>query len=343
MWKFEDEKIVVNEITSMKSKLSIILSLLLILNSCAGPQQSKGEGATVENTAPINTKNEFADKGKIVNGVKVGKWVEYTVDTIKAQPLTVIEGNTKRQVELNETILNVKGEGNYENGLRHGKWIFYNEFTNSRPILWVKTSEINYNKGKKHGIEINFSISGDTSMVKSYLIDQEEGIRKIFNLNFPFKIWKIYYTINGEGFPLKEFYPSGNLKFAIKNIENEVNLKLYQGFFESGKIMIEGNLTNNELRQGKWKTYYENGGLESEIEYQNDQMNGYYKLYHENGQLWSEKTYREGKPWEVISNYDSKGNRKDQGTLKNGTGSIKLYNDYGELDAVENYFQGIEK
>jgi antitoxin component YwqK of YwqJK toxin-antitoxin module len=55
-------------------------------------------------------------------------------------------------------------------------------------------------------------------------------------------------------------------------------------------------LTNSFGKEnGIYKSYYDNGQLEAEVNYIDGLRQGIYKLYHSNGQLWNEVNYIDGK------------------------------------------------
>ena len=64
-------------------------------------------------------------------------------------------------------------------------------------------------------------------------------------------------------------------------------------------------------------------------------FSGVYKMYYPNGKLWTERLYENGYLIEVLSNYNPLGKLQDKGTLKNGSGLIKLYDKKGQLAAIE--------
>ena len=61
---------------------------------------------------------------------------------------------------------------------------------------------------------------------------------------------------------------------------------------------------------------------------------------YEDGKIWSERLYKNGSPWTVISNYDSLGNLQEKGTLKDGTGTLNIYNEKSKLIEIRYYKNG---
>ena len=124
-----------------------------------------------------------------------------------------------------------------------------------------------------------------------------------------------------------EFYRDGNLK-------SKVTFK--QGKIEgTSKYFDEDGYLSSEKK-------YKNGILFTEYTYKFGKLSGPEKLWHYNGQLWTERILYDGKPWEVVSNFDSTGVAMDKGTLKNGDGTIKLYDKKGILLEVRTYRGGKE-
>jgi antitoxin component YwqK of YwqJK toxin-antitoxin module len=130
-----------------------------------------------------------------------------------------------------------------------------------------------------------------------------------------------------DKFVVTEFYRDGNLK-------NKTNYKagkldgVVKFFDEDGYLSTE--------------KYYKAGMLESEYNYKFGKLNGPEKIYHSNGQLWTERTLYNGLPWEVVSNFDSLGKPMDPGTLKEGFGTINLYDAKGNLKETKKYKEGLE-
>ena len=121
----------------------------------------------------------------------------------------------------------------------------------------------------------------------------------------------------------------GNKKFIFK-----------KAFYDNGTLKQTGFYSPDSLMQGIWTNYYPDGKLESITTYHNGMRDGRFKSYHENGQLWTELIYSNNKTMEVVCNFDRDGEPKPKGTLKNGNGSIILYDDNGERRSIEQYKDG---
>ena len=72
------------------------------------------------------------------------------------------------------------------------------------------------------------------------------------------------------------------------------------------------------IKNGEYKTYYDNGNIETVVNYKNDKLNGESKSYYENGQIKGEINY--------------KGGKKD--------GISKSYSENGQLISVETFYEG---
>ena len=108
-----------------------------------------------------------------------------------------------------------------------------------------------------------------------------------------------------------------------------------------GSPLKEINYKNGQLND-IGKQYYESGKLMEEQQFKDGELNGFRKYYYENGQLWVELIFNKSKPWKVVSNFDSKGNKRDAGTLSNGNGTIVYYNEDGTIREILKYKDGTE-
>jgi hypothetical protein len=65
-------------------------------------------------------------------------------------------------------------------------------------------------------------------------------------------------------------------------------------------------------------------------------------IKHSTGIIWSEKEYLNGLLWNVKNNFDSNGKSQDKGTLMNGNGTLKIYDEDNKIVRVIEYKNGID-
>ena len=149
-----------------------------------------------------------------------------------------------------------------------------------------------------------------------------------------------------------EKWDNGNPKIMREYSSKKDNNYIYTEFFKDGNIKLKQNFINDKP-DGSSKYFddegylqmerkYIKGILSSEYNYKLGKLNGSEKIYHSNGQLWTERILADGKPWQVVSNFDSTGKPMDAGTLKEGYGTIKLYDKNGNLLETRSYKEGLE-
>lgn len=90
----------------------------------------------------------------------------------------------------------------------------------------------------------------------------------------------------------------------------------------------EGNIVNQNKRDGDWFAYHKNGNLCTEAHYVNGKEEGEYKVYHDNGYLYYVGKYEKGKKVGEWKFYDEQGRlmysqQYENGTLKRDKSSKK--------------------
>jgi antitoxin component YwqK of YwqJK toxin-antitoxin module len=154
-------------------------------------------------------------------------------------------------------------------------------------------------------------------------------------------LWNITQELDTAGKPLD----AGNLKDGTGTVR----------LYDDSCRLTEVSEMKNGMKNGISRLYYPGGSLNEEIPYLNDTINGIYKLYFENGKIASETEVRKGKItgikktyyrngilametylidnncWNIIQQNDTLGNPLSSGTIKDGTGILKVYNDSGML------------
>ena len=87
--------------------------------------------------------------------------------------------------------------------------------------------------------------------------------------------------------------------------------------------------------------YYEGSNrLRSVAAMRNNRHHGSTKHYHRNGNLCAEWEYRDGVLWTAVSCYSSKGGELEKGTLKDGNGTLYLYDGADHISNINHYENG---
>ena len=225
----------------------------------------------------------------------------------------------------------LKSEGNRKNFELDSLWIFYNE--KEQRIL-----DVSYRDGKKNGIKT------------TYL--EKEMIREMFKNDIKNGVTSYYYPdgklkmeipfVNGmEQGLAKEYSTDGNIITLIE----------YKRGFVIDRLKINRRDHNN-LKQGRWYTFYGNGNVHVEGNYQDDLKEGYFKEYAENGDLISVDKYvkdvkqadaQEIRKLDIKNEYYPDGKIKASGTYRNGTpeGIYREYSTMGQIVRSLVYDMGI--
>jgi antitoxin component YwqK of YwqJK toxin-antitoxin module len=152
------------------------------------------------------------------------------------------------------------------------------------------------------------------------------------------KYQSIYKGNKVDGYS-RDFYDDGTINVV----------KFYKNGKEQAKI--EQRLKNNKLvlnnGNGTYYTFYPSGKKSTESEHRLGKRDGKTSWYYENGQLDQTIIYKyddnliDGLRWEVLSSFDKNGKPREKGTLKNGNGTIILYDSNGEKSGVMNIQNGV--
>jgi antitoxin component YwqK of YwqJK toxin-antitoxin module len=257
--------------------------------------------------------NGFATKNFIPNGtiddnqLRQGVWKDYEVIS---DAVFIIKNNKPEQL-FGKFLM--YGEGEFVNGKRNGKWSFY--VIEDKTFKKYLNLEVSYVNGSLEN-EFKYYYSNKTIACQgNYLNNKFEGVVKSYYQDG--KVYGIRYYKNG----LK----NGNHKYLYPN----------------GTVELEHNFVDG-IKEGLYQTKYSNGKIQEKFYYKNGKIEGLYQYFYENGQLWIEKIYDNDLLMQVLVSYDVKGNEKDKGTLKDGNGTVKYYDEKGNLYDIITYKDGLE-
>lgn len=110
---------------------------------------------------------------------------------------------------------------------------------------------------------------------------------------------------NGNTERVVESYPNGQPSLVQVYDHNGQWIKEIQ-YYESGALMMEGAIKNG-LREGEWKSYFEDGKTQSTGFFHEGIRTGATTIYYENGNLYMEGPYKDGRQIGQWSYYDEQG------------------------------------
>ncbi len=238
------------------------------------------EGAFVDNI-PVGIHKEYNQQGKLATAK------EYTGEgELLGEGLFDEKGQRTGLWKLYDQYFNYYfGEGNYVNGLKDGKWIFYypNGSTElegyymsgkpDREWLWqypggTKKRDEVYLDGKREGPYTEYDSLENVILKGTYFDDAKVGewIYQVgdilekgsYELDEKIGVWKHYY------------YDTNRLRFtgAYKNGDEEGT---HKWFYPDGKVELIGDYRIGK-KQKDWKKYSEDGSLYMTYTYRNDEL-----------------------------------------------------------------------
>lgn len=246
------------------------------------------------------------DKGTTIDNKKQGKWKYFYENG------------------------NIKIDAEYLDDIPNGEWTFYHKNGNIKEIgFYAKENWTSFMERMRK--------SGSKNPEEHYL--NKNGIWKVY---FENKNLKEIGKYNEKGLPIgewQEYYENNILKDFRIYKKNGIGTKpiVIKYYYPSGKLRIE----DDSFTTGEWKQYYENGVLKTAGNNKDGIPNGKWRKYYKNGQLSQEMFRENNKIMEIYSCYDKNGNELDKGTIQNGNGTVKMYNENGILEKTIEFKNGI--
>jgi antitoxin component YwqK of YwqJK toxin-antitoxin module len=113
------------------------------------------------------------------------------------------------------------------------------------------------------------------------------------------------------------YYENGQVKERRNFDENGSFTGIFKSYFDNGHLKSEGQYDNGAM-DGKWKFFFKSGNIKEIIFYKNNVENGAFIEYHENGKIAAEGTYLNELENGVLKIYDEKGTLTMQKQCENG-------------------------
>jgi antitoxin component YwqK of YwqJK toxin-antitoxin module len=135
----------------------------------------------------------------------------------------------------------------------------------------------------------------------------------------------------------KYYYQNGKLQ-SETNYRNDKIHGLRKEYNEKGDLIKSSNWADGVL-DGAFKEVDEDGGV-FEGNFTDEKYDGTWKGFYPNGKPKVENVWGNGLLMEIKFYNDPNGNPLDKGTLTNGSGTRKVYNNQGILIRIETYEAG---
>jgi antitoxin component YwqK of YwqJK toxin-antitoxin module len=317
----------------------------------------------------------LADSGASKNQLKTGRWNQYHCQPCSTCPVTPLcyDSLVKWTMRDPGSVLLLKETGLYLQGKREGVWRQYESYRVSPPFGWSLVREVPYKNDKQDGWQITyryvppdsvlglltprqyisgkrylendiargpmfeFNESGDTVVAGQLVNGREQGL---FHYRYDTMATGRFDRVYDNGRQLETIYYHRNGNVASRGLLIDYNPHgIYRSYNEAGIVVLEQTYKLGVL-DGPSHYFYDDGKRMMTETFVKGQSNGRRIRYHRNGQIAGEVMMRNDKPWTVLSCFDPQGKEKRKGTLKDGTGSWKQYNDAGQLVAIEYYQDG---
>ncbi|UYQ94947.1 toxin-antitoxin system YwqK family antitoxin [Chitinophaga horti] len=162
-------------------------------------------------------------------------------------------------------------------------------------------AEQTYKNDKLNGTWKYYNLKGTVVRLQTFKDDSLHGLSRDYWID-GVKVMNEFEFFNGRG----------------KYIE--------RGFHKNGNVSEEVTFING-IQEGEMKIYYETGVLQDQFNVKNGKRDGLRTYYYPNGKPWIQVIFKDGNQWTVVANYDSKGNKRNAGTLKDGDGTLIMYDD----------------
>lgn len=277
---------------------------LCILISLAFSVQAQQPPYTIKHFVKEQNPSEFKSSGKVKDGMVktyIKTWVAY---------YDVADDNSTHIMGNSELLLCVEGE--MKNNEKNGKVSQYLIDSADHSKRYLIAEQI-YEKGKLNGRWNVYNLKGTLVKFQTFKNDSLNGLTR-------------NYMIDGITIMDEQEYFNGRSKLIHRE-------------FKNGKISSEVTIVNNEPN-GEVKEYYASGILKDKFNVKGDKRDGLRIYYYPDGKPWIEQIYKNDKAWTIVSNYDSKGNKRDAGTLKDGNGTVIYYDDDTTVREVVTYKNG---
>ena len=223
----------------------------------------------------------------------------------------------------------VKIEGQFRDGDKTGLWKYYTKEGK------ISTTE-EYVDGKLNGKQVSYLDNGKIDRETQYKDEEKNGISKKTDLNGQLLYQIVFKNDKAVGYSYLD--KNNTLVPEIPIIQGAAKVKT---FYANGNVSAEFEYQDG-LLNGMSKQYYANGQLNIVCQFEGGNWEGSYKIYHANGKLKTEFLYFHDNLHGPYKEYNEKGILTEEGTYYLGSphGTTRIYDDQGKLKETDFYYYG---
>lgn len=220
-----------------------------------------------------------------------------------------------------------------KNGLKQGRWKFF--YADGK----VKT-EGTYRDDKRNGYFKEYDDKGILTDISKFVNDvKQEEVPELARLDV-----KTDYYPDGKVKTVASY--KGNVPEGIRREYNENGQVTDSYTYRNGKIIAEGIIDDEGIKDGPWKEYYEDGQLRSEGNYRQGKKIGKWKYFHQNGNLEQEGNYNNqgNTDGNWVWYYDNNTLLREESFLNGQSeGLFTEYDENGKIIIEGEYVDGLEE
>ncbi len=218
-------------------------------------------------------------------------------------------------------------------GLKQGRWKYF--YDNGS----VKTEGI-YRDDKKNGYFKEYDEKGMLVNIAKYVNDElQQETPELVKLDV-----RTDYYPNGKPKTVASY--KGDVPQGVRREYDSTGKVIAAYTFNKGKMISEGIIDDEGVKDGPWKEYYEEGELRAEGTYNQGKRVGKWKFYHQNGSVEQDGNYNsQGNPEGAWKWFFDNGNVERDESYRNGLndGIYTEYDETGKVAVQGEYIDGLEE
>lgn len=276
-----------------------------------------------------NSTGYLQNEGELVNDVYNGYYKSYYPGGALDLNCKVVNDQINGLAEYHWENGVVSITGTFANGKRDGNWKWFSEEGK------LKT-EINYIKGKETGTSRYYYDNGKLKTEENYENGVKKGSTKQYDRD---GIIYAEYFFKGDKCEGYKFYDKAGKVTEEKKIQGG---KLQYAIMSEFRNRTGEGLLVNNVEEGDWKYYHENGQHKYTIHFDKGKKNGVLNYYYKNGKLNYSQFYKDDVVQGYYISYYVNGKIQADGFYKDGEkhGPWNYYEENGTLDYNTFYQEG---